>query len=160
MEMRHHLFSGGKCWDKTNLICFESAKTSLVFTHKLTLGAFGALALRSNNSNRNNPMNVKILYLFIQKTYAHEPAVGESHLHLMNSLNCPLTAAINGSEFSRIVELNSSSNHVFYDLKSSLDLDLNFRVSNENCPDVNLVSEKSFHFKTADQRVRIGLKDI
>ena len=105
-------------------------------------------------------MNVKILYLFIQKTYAHKPAVGESHLHLMNSLNCPLTAAINGSKFSRIVELNSSSNQIFYDLKSSLDLDLNFRVSNENCRDVNLVSEKSFHFKTTDQRVRIGLKVI
>ena len=83
------------------------------------------------------------------------PAAGESHLHLMNSLDCPLTAAINGSEFSRIVELNSSSNHIFNDLKSGLDYDLDIQVSDENCFDVNLVSEKSFSFKAANAHVRI-----
>jgi hypothetical protein len=52
----------------------------------------------------------------LQKTYAKVPAVGESHLHVMNSLDCPVFVNISGSGLSRSLDINSSSNHILYDL--------------------------------------------
>jgi len=46
-----------------------------------------------------------LLELRLQPTYDRIPAVGESHLHFMNSLDCPVSVRIAGGESDVLVDV-------------------------------------------------------
>ena len=58
------------------------------------------------------------MYVFFQKTYERIPKVDEAHLHVMNTINCPLVFKLRqNSELLGAHDIETSLNSVIYDLK-------------------------------------------
>ena len=67
-----------------------------------------------------------------QQTYAKMPEVGESHLNLMNTLEFPIIAKINQAGSNQTFELDSSSNHVLYNLQAGQEYYLAVQILNKS----------------------------
>ena len=77
------------------------------------------------------------LELELEKTYDHVPAVGQSHLHLMNAIDCPMKARISDpkGQYNFLQEIDPLENFVFYDLVPG-QFDVEVRVD-QGCEEVN-----------------------
>jgi len=76
----------------------------------------------------------------------------------MNALDCPLAVRLNNTEASFDVGLNSSDNHIFYDLKSGRGYDLNVKVvDGKACFGKSEVfqEEQTFSFTASEEVVRL-----
>jgi hypothetical protein len=51
----------------------------------------------------------------------------------MNTLECPIIASITQTEIKQTFELNSSSNHVLYNMQAGQEFYLNVLIKNESC---------------------------
>ena len=83
------------------------------------------------------------LELELEKTYDHVPKASEAHLHLMNALNCPISARISDAsgDFNFHAELTPFDNHVFYELIGGHEFNVEVRVDHA-CEDVDNYSER------------------
>lgn len=95
------------------------------------------------------------LELHLMETYDRLPKLDESHVHLMNSLACPISARISDStgQFNQHRDIGANGNVVFYDLRPGL-LDLDIRIE-QGCQEV-VDNLERLQFEAKDQKV-LGL---
>ena len=93
----------------------------------------------------------------MQKTYAHKPLPGESHLNFMNTFECPLSLNISGNKFEQFNQLNSSDNHIFYNLESGQIYDVSVRLETEKCFNISKEwnNEFTYSFNASSEHVSI-----
>lgn len=91
-----------------------------------------------------------LLELSLMQTYDRIPIVGESHVHLMNSLACPLEVRLNNAELTFNAEIGLRENHVFFDVPPGV-YEMLVRVES-NCADVTTYESK-FEVTTEDRKV-------
>ena len=91
----------------------------------------------------------------MQKTYAHKPLPGESHLNFMNTFECPLSLNISGNKFEQFNQLNSSENHIFYNLESGQIYDVSVRLETEKCFNISKEwnNEFTYSFNASSEHV-------
>ena len=64
------------------------------------------------------PLHYENITIFFQKTYERIPTADEAHLHVMNTINCPLVFKLRqNSELLGAHDIETSLNSVIYDLK-------------------------------------------
>ena len=79
--------------------------------------------------------------------------MGESHLNLINTLNCPLVARMNISGVETMVKVNGSSNYIFYDLKSDQEFNLMVQIMDKQCLHTDVEEGHNYSFTTIDEHV-------
>ena len=77
-------------------------------------------------------MLVSFFKNFFQKSYENIPKIGESHLNLMNTLDFPIAVKVTQAGSNQTFELDSSNNHVMYNLLAGHEYCLNVEILNKS----------------------------
>merc|ERR1719422_2033419 len=92
------------------------------------------------------------LELKIEKTYEVVPKLGESHLHIMNTINCPIVVKMSqNAELLHSNDIEMSLNSIIYDLKPEL-YSVEVKQSSQ-LPECRGLEKASFEFDGQDEEV-------
>merc|ERR1712223_1896399 len=92
------------------------------------------------------------LELKIEKTYEVVPKLGESHLHIMNTINCPIVVKMSqNAELLHSHDIEMSLNSIIYDLKPEL-YSVEVKQSSQ-LPECRGLQKASFEFNGNDKEV-------
>merc|ERR1719422_1906179 len=92
------------------------------------------------------------LELKIEKTYEVIPKLGESHLHVMNTINCPIVVKMSqNAELLHSHDIEMSLNSIIYDLKPEL-YSVEVKQSSQ-LPECRGLQKASFEFNGNDKEV-------
>jgi len=92
------------------------------------------------------------LELKIEKTYEVIPKLGESHLHVMNTINCPIVVKMSqNAELLHSHDIEMSLNSIIYDLKPEL-YSVEVKQSSQ-LPECRGLEKASFEFDGQDEEV-------
>merc|ERR1719278_1130990 len=92
------------------------------------------------------------LELKIEKTYEVVPKVGESHLHIMNTINCPIVVKMSqNTDLLHSHDIEMSLNSIIYDLKPEL-YSVEVKQSSQ-LPECRGLQKKTFEFNGHDKEV-------
>merc|ERR1719422_540484 len=92
------------------------------------------------------------LELKIEKTYEVVPKLGESHLHVMNTINCPIVVKMSqNAELLHSHDIEMSLNSIIYDLKPEL-YSVEVKQSSQ-LPECRGLQKATFEFNGNDKEV-------
>ena len=92
------------------------------------------------------------LELKIEKTYEVVPKLGESHLHIMNTINCPIVVKMSqNAELLHSHDIEMRLNSIIYDLKPEL-YSVDVKQSSQ-LPECRGLQKASFEFNGNDKEV-------